>query len=180
MQGTGGFINPEKVLEQLDIKNGMAIADFGCGHGYFAIPAGKIVGPDGKIFAIDVLNEALESTRSQAQLESILNIETKRGNLEVVGGSKIPDGSVEMVLLHNVLFESQKKAEIIREAKRVLKPGGTFVLIDWLTEKNNIGPQEGWRINEEDAKKLAVAEGFAYQKNFDAGEYHYGLLFNKA
>ncbi len=178
-KGTGGFINPEKVLAQLDIKEGMKIADFGCGHGYFSIPVAKMVKADGHVWAVDVINDSLEYVNSSAQSENILNIETVRGDLETAGGSKIADNAADMVLLHNVLFQSQKKTDIIREAKRVLKSGGFFEVMDWLPEKAAIGPQEGWRISADEVKRLAEAEGFTFHKNFDAGEYHYGLVFVK-
>ncbi len=178
-KGTGGFLDPKKVLEQLEVKEGMRVADFGCGHGYFSIPLAKLVGPEGKVYGVDVLTDALEAVRSQAQLAGVLNIETLRGNLEVVGGSKILTESVDMVLIHNVLFQSQKKADIIKEAKRILKTGGQLEITDWLPEKMAIGPQEGRRISFDDVRRLVESEGFLFQRNFDAGEYHYGLIFAK-
>ncbi|MBU4142393.1 class I SAM-dependent methyltransferase [Patescibacteria group bacterium] len=177
--GTGGFINPEKVIGQLDIKPGMVVADFGCGHGYFTLPMAKIVGPEGRVWAVDVLPEALEAVRSRAQLEGAVNIETSRGNLEINGGSRLADNFVDLVLLHNVLFQSQKKSDIIKEARRVLKIGGVFVLVDWNKEPSTIGPPGGWRLSLDEAKALAAEEGFAFNKVFDAGEYHYGLMFIK-
>jgi len=179
MNGTGGFVNPDKVLVQLDIKEGMKIADFGCGHGYFAIPIARAVGSEGRVYAIDVLAEALEAVRSRAQLENIVNIETSRGNLETPGGSNLGDSSVDMVLLHNVLFQSQKKSDIIKEARRVLKIGGSFEIIDWQEVRASIGPENGWRLAPEEARRLAESEGFIFAKSFDAGEYHFGLLFRQ-
>ncbi len=178
-QGTGGFINPGKVLIQLDISPGTNLADFGCGHGYFTIPAAKITGETGRVWAVDVLPDALEAVRARAQLEKLDNVETLRGNLEAFGGSNVSENSIDAVLMHNVLFQSQKKADILKEAKRVLRPGGSLDIIDWLPEKASFGPQEGWRLSAAEAQKLAETEGFVFIKNFDAGEYHFGLMFKK-
>jgi ubiquinone/menaquinone biosynthesis C-methylase UbiE len=185
-KGTGGFINPEKVIGQLDVKRGMTVADFGCGHGYFTIPVARLVGSEGRVFAIDVLAEALEAVRSRAQIEQITNIETIRGNLETYCGSGLPERSVDMVLLHNVLFQSNKKIEIIKEAKRVLRISGIFMVADWLpvsslsaVEKAVIGPPDNQRLLVDEARKLVGDQDFKFLRDFDAGEYHYGLIFIK-
>jgi len=186
MLGTGGFMNPEKILLQIGLKEGITVADFGCGHGYFTIPAGKIIGGEGKVYAVDVLTECLEAIHSRAKLEGVINILTMRGNLEKLGGSGIKDGVVDLVLLHNVLFQSEKKADILKEADRVLKSGGNLVVIDWLPIAEStggtsfFGPQEGWRISAEEAKKITQEEGLAFDRSLDAGEYHYGLIFIKS
>jgi len=178
--GTGGFINPQKVIEQIGLKEGAKVADFGCGHGYFTIPVAKLVGKEGKVYAVDILLEALEAVRSRAQLENAPNIETVRGNLEAANGSRLPDNSVDLVLLHNVLFQTQKKLEIIKEARRTLKQGGTFVLIDWKKEVAAIGPRDGGRLSFDEARALGQEAGFVFNRVFDAGRYHFGLVFFKA
>ena len=185
MLGTGGFINPEKILLQIGLKEGITVADFGCGHGYFTLPAGKIIGGEGKVYAVDVLAECLEAIHSRAKLEGVINILTMRGNLETPGGSGIKDGVVDLALLHNVLFQSRKKADILKEADRVLKSGGSLVVIDWLPALDTtggssaFGPQDGWRLSAEEAKKITQEEGFSFDRSLDAGEYHYGLIFIK-
>jgi len=179
ISGTGGFINPQKVIDQVGLKEKMIVADFGCGHGYFTLPVAKAVGSEGKVFAIDVLTDALEAVRSRAQLEGAANVETVRGNLEMLGGSGLPDGSMDLVLLHNVLFQSQEKPAIIKEAKRALKIGGTFILVDWRKDNASFGPQGGWRLSFDEARNMAQEEGFVFRQAFDAGEYHYGLIFIK-
>ncbi|OGZ32055.1 MAG: hypothetical protein A3I88_00095 [Candidatus Portnoybacteria bacterium RIFCSPLOWO2_12_FULL_39_9] len=177
-KGTGGFLNPEQALSQLDIRPKMTVADFGSGHGYFTIPLAKLVGESGRVIAIDVLKEALESIISRAKLEGIANIEAIHSNLENPNGSKLSDGSQDLVLLANILFQSQKKPEIIREARRVLKDLGRLVVIDWLAGAS-LAPKEGWLISKEEAQKLVETEGLKMEKEFEVDERHFGLIFRK-
>ncbi len=180
MEGTGGFLNPQKILTELEIKTPAKIADFGCGHGYFSIPLANVVGEEGVIYAVDILQDALNEVRSKAQQLGIKNIETIRGNLEVPGGSKLPGNSCDMVLLANILYQSQKKNDIIKEADRVIKHGGSLIIIDWQITGQNLTADSGWRISQGEAQRLVQAENFSFEREFDAGKYHYGLIFKKA
>ena len=116
--GSGGFMNPDKIVGKLNIKSGMIVADFGCGAGYFTIPIAKIIKNSGKIYAIDVLNEALESVLSKAKLYDLLNVKTVRANIEVIGGSKIESNSVDLIILANILFQCNDYDSVLGETKR--------------------------------------------------------------
>lgn len=175
--GTGGFLRPEDVLAQLDIYEGMKIADFGCGSGYFTIILAKRVGEKGTVSAVDVLESALNIVESKAKSEDIKNIKLIRANLEVVGSSKIENESQDMVLLANILFQSNKKEKILEEAKRVLKEGGDLVVIDWIPEK--MKSEQVFKLSKEEMKSLVEKMGFKFNKEFYAGGFHYGLLFKK-
>ena len=177
-QGTGGFLNPDKVIEEFGIKKGVKIADFGCGAGYFTIPLARTVGEKGKIYASDVLKTALESVQGRAKVEGLLNIETTLSNLEVSGGSKLKDDFLDFVLLANILFQSSKKADIIKEAKRTLKKGGKIVIVEW-QENQPMGPPEDFIISKKFVKDLAKKQGFKFEKEFPAGKHHWGMIFEK-
>ena len=177
-EGTGGFSQPGTILEQLDINDNMIVADFGCGHGYFTLPLSVLVS-QGKVYALDVVEEALEAVRSQAQLEGAINIETIRCNLEILGGSKLTQDSIDLVILANILFLSQKKSAILKEAKRVLKIGGQIVLIEWITG-SVLAPKQGWFISKEEARKLVEAEGLTLDKELPMDNQHYGMVFSKS
>jgi ubiquinone/menaquinone biosynthesis C-methylase UbiE len=178
IKGTGGFLKPEEIINQLNIAKGMQVADFGCGAGYFVIPAAKLVGDEGKVYALDILDSALESVRSRARIEGLFNIITKHCNLEVLMSSQIDNNSVDLVLLSNILFQSNDKAGIIKEAVRILKKNGSLAIIDWLPGQF-LGPSKDLIVPLEDIKKMAENNGTKFNKNISIDTYHWGMIFIK-
>lgn len=175
--GAVGFMKPDEVLDNLDIQEGMKIADFGCGAGYFSIPLAKRCGKKGAVYAIDVQQSALEAVRGKANIENILNIETIRGNLEKEGGSGIDNEHIDIVMIANILFQSKLKDAILKEAKRILKKTGRIVIIEWNGDIS-FGPTFAYRISKEDLKELVKESGFILEKEFNSGSSHYGLVFS--
>ena len=74
--------NPGEILEKIGVEAGITAADFGCGSGYFVLELAKRTGNKGKVFAIDVVPQALESVRSLAKMRGLFNVETRWANLE--------------------------------------------------------------------------------------------------
>ena len=177
--GSGGFMDPQRIAGCFGVAPGMKIADFGSGAGYFTIILGKLIGEDGVVTAIDILDSALETLRARAKAEGLNNIETIRSNLETVGGSGLAGDSQDIVLLANTLFQNDDKAVIIAEARRVLKPDGTLVVIDWLKGTNGFGPPDNLRINPGELREIVVSSGFQFSSDIDAGVFHFGLIFRK-
>lgn len=175
----GGFLDPGKIISEFGVTEGMSVADFGCGTGYFTILLGQKVGKDGKVYALDVQEPPLDSVRAKAKAAGLENIETVRANLEVLGGSRLPDNSQDMVLLANILFQSTKKAEIINESARVMKTGGRLIIIDWKRNAGGFGPPDELRTEQADMRALVPADKFSFQKDIDAGSFHYGMIFQK-
>jgi ubiquinone/menaquinone biosynthesis C-methylase UbiE len=178
IKGTGGFLHPEEIIGQLNIGKEIVIADFGCGAGYFTIPLAKIV-EQGKVYALDILDTSLESVRSRARLEGLFNIETKHCNLEANKGSGLGEGSVDLVLLANILFQSLKKTDIIKEAGRVLKKGGLIAIIDWKVNQP-MGPPENLIVSLDSVKEITGKQGLFFKKEFPVDKYHWGMVFEKS
>ncbi|MFC1630236.1 class I SAM-dependent methyltransferase [Patescibacteria group bacterium] len=171
-----GFINPEEILNQLKLKEDMIAADFGSGSGGWAIPLAKIL-KEGKVYAIDVLEEALSALKGKTEISKTFNIIPIRSNIEEDKGSKIQSNHADLVLLTNLLFEVEDKTLVFFEANRVLKKGGKILVVDW-KEASPIGPKEG-RISAKDVVELAQDLDLKQIKEFKAGNYHYCLLFEK-
>lgn len=178
--GTGGFLEPEVVIRELGLKSGDHVADFGAGHGYFTIPMAKVVGGDGRVFAIDIQKAVLEVIRSKARIEHLLNIEVLWSDLDELGGSRLKDNFMDLVLVANIIFQVDDKSVVFQEAARVLRRSGRLAVIEWSPEaKLAFGPPQHLRVAREEVEKFAGNAGFTLEKEFDAGVYHYGILFRK-
>lgn len=173
------FLEPERIVKSFSLEKGDYVADFGAGHGYFAIPMARAVGGDGKVYALDIQKEVLEIIRAKAKLAHLLNIETVWADLDEQGGSKLKADFLDFVLISNLLFQTDKKDALLTETFRVLRKGGRLAIIEWDADLGNLGPPREMRIKKGGAKNLALKTGFAQDREFAAGAQHYGLLFVK-
>ena len=182
--GTGGFMNPDKVIDSFSIQSGMKVADFGCGAGYFTISLAQRVGSSGVVYGLDVVESALDNVKAKARVSGLKNIETVRADLEVMGSSGLASESMDIVLLANILFQSNKKGDILNEAKRVLKSGGKMIIIDWkrevgLSGQGGFGPPDDLRSDPSKIEELVISRGLLLEYPIDAGQFHFGLIFKK-
>ena len=173
------FLDPEHVVSAIDIRPGMRVADFGSGHGYYTIPFAKRVGDKGKVYAFDVQEAAVEAVRSHARLNHLANVEARRVNLETDRATGLHDNTVDMVFIANILFQAEDKPALAREAHRILLPGGTVAVIEWRPESGGLGPPASLRISSQETEKLMADVGLAKEREFDAGTWHYGIIFKK-
>jgi len=168
-----GFLNPTEVLNKLELSKNMIAADFGCGSGGWVLPLTKIL-ENGKIYAIDILEEPLSALSSKIKAQKLFNIEIVKGDIEK--GTRLLRESCDLVLMTNLLFECENKKKVFEEGKRVLRKGGKILVVDWKKE-SKLGPEK--KVSPEEVKKLAANIGFKLEEEFEAGPHHYGLLFSK-
>jgi ubiquinone/menaquinone biosynthesis C-methylase UbiE len=168
------FLNPPDILKKLKLRKGMVVADFGSGSGGWAIPLAKML-EEGKVYAIDILDEPLSALRAKIKIEKLFNIETRKADVEK--GVTLLSNSCDAILMTNLLFECEKKKEVLEEGKRVLRKGGKILFVDWIKD-NPLTPEIEW-VDFEEIKEMAEGLGLKLEKEFEAGPYHKGLLLAK-
>jgi len=168
------FLNPEKILEKLNLKGNEIAADFGSGSGGWTLPLAKIL-KKGKVFAFDILEEPLSVLSLKVKTERIYNLEIRKCDLE----EKVPllPNSVDLVLMTNLLFQVKEKKKVLKEGKRILREGGKILIVDWIKD-NPLTKEIEW-VNFEEIKKFARELNLKIEKEFSAGVYHYGLILVK-
>ncbi|MEK7642036.1 MAG: class I SAM-dependent methyltransferase [Patescibacteria group bacterium] len=170
------FSDPASNLAKFGLTDGMKVVDIGAGSGFYSVEAAKKVGSGGRIYAVDVQKDLLERLRSVAANQGIRNIEVIWGNAEKIGGTKLREALADRVIASNVLFQIEKPDDFCLELKRVLKPGGKVLLVDW-SDVSSMSPQNV--VPASKAQTLFEKNGFKLEQSFGAGDHHYGLIFTR-
>jgi ubiquinone/menaquinone biosynthesis C-methylase UbiE len=162
--------DPEQILSAIGAGPGMVFVDMGCGDGYFAIPAARIAGPRGKVYANDIDAGAIGRLREQAAKEGLDNLFTEvKASEETV----ICEGCADIVFFGINLHDFEDPVRVLRNAKKMLRSSGRLVDLDWMEQPMSFGPPPGKRFSVEKARNLIVSAGFSIVSVQDSGAFHY-------
>lgn len=171
------FSSPEQNILKLGLAEGMRVADFGAGTGFYSKACSARVGPSGKVFAIEVQKDLVKKLENELKNWGISNVECIWGDIERRGGTKLSDNSIDAVIVSNVLSLTEDRNGLIDEAGRILKKGGKVLLVDWTLSFSIDGPNKNNIINEDKARELFEKMGFKFEERISAGGNHYGIIF---
>ena len=144
--------NPEEILTNAGLKAGMTFADLGSNDGFFTLPAARIVGPSGKVIALDVNEEALKRLKEKFDNEDINNYEIVEGAAEE---ADFKEDSIDFIFFGIVLHDFFDPIEVLKISQKAIKKDGIIYDYDWRKDSHSAGPPPEIRLDTNDVTKLA-------------------------
>lgn len=162
-------LRPSELLKEAGLKKGDVAADIGCGPGFFTVPAAKIVGESGRVYALDTEEKMLAELGRQGVPENVTPIKSGENALP------LEDSSIDFALMAYMFHETVDKAAFMREVKRVLRPGGRALILDWKRQKEDKGPPMEERLTEEGVAGFIAGAGLAVTGSSSLNASHYKI-----
>jgi ubiquinone/menaquinone biosynthesis C-methylase UbiE len=165
--------NPEAILVEVGVKTGPKFVDLDCGDGFFALSAARLVGNEGRVYGLDVDEHAIDRLKEKASKEGLRNLTLKVGMAEE---KVFCDSCADIVFFGIVLHDFSDSVKVLANAKRMLKPTGRLIDLDWKKEPMHLGPPLQIRFSEEKASNLIMTAGFKIDGIKKEGLYHYMIV----
>jgi SAM-dependent methyltransferase len=176
---------PGATLRRLGVERGDTVAEVGCGNGYFALPAARLVDP-GAVYAVDVDDDLLAELDRLATLHEVENVETVHADARRLQ-TALPEAA-DVVLNANTFHGVDDATGFVESAHAALRDGGRFVVVNWHDdprEETRVhgaarGPPTALRCSPEETERVAAdAGGFEVVERVDLPPYHYAIVFEK-
>ena len=165
---------PAVTLKRAGLTTDMTICDIGAGTGAFAFPAAEIT--EDMVYALEISDDMLEILESRKKERGIDNLVIKK-----VQGTQLPleDSSCDMVIMVTVLHELEETETILNEIRRILKPDGKLMIVEFHKRGTPMGPSISHRISVEETEDLCHRSGYITTDQFCLGENFYSIIFQK-
>lgn len=172
------FLDPNDALRQFGIYGAQDVVDLGSGSGHFSMAAARRL-EGGRLFAVDVEKDMLKRLVDEAHSAGLANIHALQGDLARLSGVPLAGGAVDRAIAANVLFQVHDRDAFVQEVRRILKPGGKVLLVDW-KDTHAYGPAHTHKVTEDVAIALFSRHGFKKERDIEAGDLHYGMILIRA
>ena len=185
VMGPGGIIwlerrereteeKPQLVIDALEIKPGQTIADLGAGSGYYSFRIAPLVGPTGKVLAIDIEPTMLDVIAQRASREHVANIATVRSSAR---DPNLAPHSVDLLFMVDVYHELEYPYEVMSRVREALKPGGRVALVEYRAEDPAVQIKPVHKMSEAQVRREMQAAGFRHVKTVRTLPLQHLILF---
>lgn len=149
------LLPPSEILAPLSIQTGDVVADIGCGPGFFTLPAAEMT--SGTVYGVDVEPQMLDYLTERAKESGIKNIQVVQSDAEHIN---LPDASADKLMYAFVLHEVGDLGQGIAEMKRLLRPGGKVLVLEWEKKETEAGPPVEERLEAAELERELQKSGF--------------------
>jgi arsenite methyltransferase len=168
------YQKPHEVLTALDLKPGEVIADIGAGSGYFTFRLAHHVGDKGKVYAVDVSPDMVLHVNRRIRELKVINVVSILADPD---DPLLQEESVNRFFFSDSWHHIENQTKYLSLMKKMLKPGGEIVMIDFHKKELPVGPPMQMKIAREDLIKQMESNGFRLTKEHTFLPYQYFLVF---
>lgn len=164
------------LVKELAITPGMAVADVGAGTGYVSRRMSPLVGPTGKVYAVDVQPQMVAMLKQVAARPEFANI------APVQGGDRDPNlapGSIDLAVMVDVYHELEYPAEMLDAIVRSLKPGGRVAFVEYRAEDDAVPIKPVHKMSEAQVKREAALHGLAWERTATSLPWQHVVIFRR-
>jgi predicted methyltransferase len=151
------------IIAALRLQPGMNVADVGAGTGLFTEPFARAVGPDGRVYAVDVAPEFVDGIGRRVRAQGLANVV---GVVNDQHSTRLPPGSVDLVFVADTYHHFERPADMLRSIHEALRPGGELVVIDFHREPGVSSPWVMGHVRAGRGQVIAEVElaGFRFER----------------
>jgi ubiquinone/menaquinone biosynthesis C-methylase UbiE len=168
------YQKPDEVLRALALRPGEAVADIGSGSGYFTLRLAAAVGPSGRVYAVDVDPDMVRHLNARVRDAGVDNV---RSVLAAPNDPLLPDRSVDRFFVCDTWHHIEDQTKYLGLMRKMLRPGGEVVMIDFKKEETPMGPPLEMRIARDTLVGQMKAAGFRLAAEHALLPYQYFLVF---
>jgi len=168
------YQKPQEVLSALALREGEVVADVGAGSGYFTVRFARAVGGKGRVYAVDVSPDMVRHLNHRVRDEGLGNVLTVLSDPD---DPLLPDASVDRFVIVDTWHHIEDQAGYLAKMKRMLKPGGQVVMIDFQKRELPVGPPLAMKVARDDLVKQMETAGFQLAAEHGFLPYQYFLVF---
>jgi len=164
---------PLTVVDFLGVEAGDIVADLGAGTGYFTKPLSIVVGPAGKVYAVDIEQAMLDHLmqRSDITTDRVIPV------LASATDPKLPKGGIDLIVIVNTWHHVEKRSKYLRRLEKSLSPEGRIALVDFRAGELPIGPPPAHKLSRDQVVTELEDSGWRFVAESVALPYQYVLIF---
>ena len=168
--------DPDLGLRLLKVAKGSSVGDVGAGSGYMSLRLARLVGAEGKVYAVDVQPGMLQLLQQNAAKANVANIVPVLGAID---DPKLPAETLDLIIMVDVYHEFSQPQRMLQRMREALKPGGRLALFEYRAEDPNVPILPLHKMTKAQVKIEVEAEGFKQTRVFDDLPWQHLIVFTK-